>query len=273
MNKRRRRCLYVADTQKLSANMQRITFAGDDLADFPPVKPGAYIKILLNPDGSGVTDLDLASDEITIRTYTVRMFDRDQGTLTVDFALHSGDLESGPASRWAESAKVGDKICIGGPGSIKEFPTEYDWVLFAGDITAIPAIESQLALLPEDTQGFAVISVNDAADIRDLVKPQGVKAIWLTSPTQRLANELSRLEMPTGKPAIWAASEFSQMREMRSLFNNQWNIARNSYYISSYWKIGRSEEQHKIDKRKDAAKDSLNPANLYNKAKQLLVPS
>jgi NADPH-dependent ferric siderophore reductase len=242
----------------MSTNMQRITFAGDDLSDFPPVKPGAYIKFAFEQDGTAVTALRASSNGVMLRTYTVQAFDMDAKLLSVDFVLHGGEHASGPASRWAESAKIGDRICFGGPGSIKDFPERYDWVLFAGDMTALPAMESRLALLPMETTGFAVITVQEESDTRDLVKPEGVNITWLTDGSQRLVDALCNLELPTGKPAVWAASEFSQMREMRTLFNDQWQIPRSDYYLSSYWKIGRSEDQHKLDKRKDAEKENLN---------------
>ena len=57
--------------------------------------------------------------------------------------------------------------------------------------------------------------------------------------------------MPQAVPAVWAACEFSEMRALRKLFNQDMGIAREQVYISSYWKRGRSEEQHKVDKRQD----------------------
>jgi NADPH-dependent ferric siderophore reductase len=270
MSKSKSRCISVVSTQRLSANMQRIVFSGDDLGTFPTVKPGAYIKLMFNQDGSAVTD-PLASDDVIRRTYTVREFDLEARLLTLDFVLHDGEHASGPASNWAMSAKVGDQICFGGPGSIKDFPEDYDWVLFAGDITALPAIESHLALLPKETVGFVIVAIQEENDIRELVKPDGVTITWLTDSSKRLADVLSHLERPAGKPALWAASEFSQMRELRSLFKDKWQVHRTDYYLSSYWKIGRSEDQHKQDKRNDALKEGA--VKLYNKAKQVLTQS
>ena len=165
--------------------------------------------------------------------------------------MHTGEGAHGPACDWASQAKTGDSICFAGPGSSKPLNENYDWVLFAGDMTALPSIENYLETLAADTKGYAVLAVNEPSDIRELVKPEQLELVWLTQPDQSLAQAISQLPKLPGKPAIWAASEFSQMRQMRQLFSNEWNIARNDYYISSYWKQGRSEEQHKIDKRQD----------------------
>ncbi|EGU61267.1 utilization protein for catechol-siderophore, partial [Vibrio nigripulchritudo ATCC 27043] len=51
---------------------------------------------------------------------------------------------------------------------------------------------------------------------------------------------------------VWCATEFSTMRQLRKYFRNEREVERDEIYISSYWKQGRTEDQHKIDKRKDA---------------------
>lgn len=238
----------VIKVERLSTNVQRILLQSQDFKNFPKTQPGAYIKLMFNHDGSAFTGSGKPS---MMRTYTVRQLDIHKGVMTIDFALHGGAEKSGPASDWAQSARPGDRICLAGPGSVKALQEQYAWVLFAGDLTALPAIESHLAQLPTTAEGYAVIKVGCQEDIRPIVKPQKVKVLWLTDPKQRLANTIRQLEIMPGNPAIWAASEFSQMREMRKLFSREWNIPRSDYYISSYWKMGRSEEQHKIDKRND----------------------
>jgi len=241
----------VVHSQDLSVNMRRIVLASEGLTHFPQVKPGAYIKLLFNLNGTPVVSTPGSADDIMLRTYTVRSLDKQNGQLTLDFVLHTEQADSGPASNWASKAKVGDTIYFSGPGSTKTLTENHDWVLLAGDMTALPSIESYLEILPEDCKGYALIKVNQEQDIRPLKKTQGIELIWLTQAQQQLVDVIRQLRKPEGKAAIWAASEFTQMRQMRQLFSNEWNISRNDYYISSYWKQGRSEEQHKIDKRKD----------------------
>ena len=52
-------------------------------------------------------------------------------------------------------------------------------------------------------------------------------------------------------PAAWVACEFSDMRALRQLLAKERRIPHDQLYISSYWREGRSEDQHKVDKRKD----------------------
>ena len=71
-----------------------------------------------------------------MRDYTPRRHDAEAGTLEIDFALH----EAGPATQWAEQAKVGDLLGVGGPRGSFIVPTDFDWHLLIGDDTALPAI-------------------------------------------------------------------------------------------------------------------------------------
>lgn len=42
------------------------------------------------------------------------------------------------------------------------------------------------------------------------------------------------------------------MRELRRYFKEERQVARQDLYISSYWKCGSSEDQHKVFKREDS---------------------
>lgn len=242
----------VKSTEHLSRDMRRIVLHGGTLESFPDVKPGAYIKLLFDAKGRPVLPEYLNTAELSMRTYTVRHFDPVTSALTIDFVLHGDDEHSGPASGWARTAKPGDQLCFAGPGRSKPLIDGFDSVIFAGDLTALPTIESYLAELPGDAKGVAVIAANDVGNVRSLRKPDGVELIWLTEPHSSLASALALLPKPRARVAIWAASEFTQMREMRHLFTTVWQVPRSDVYISSYWKQGRSEDQHKLDKRRDA---------------------
>ena len=41
------------------------------------------------------------------------------------------------------------------------------------------------------------------------------------------------------------------MRKIRSWLKDEKEVPHSQVYISSYWREGRSEDQHKIDKRQD----------------------
>lgn len=253
MKKRQFYTLQVQSTARLTPNLQRLVLTGDDLAGFPEAPAGSYIKLLFNQFGEPQTSVPQEGQKTLMRTYTVRAFNKESRTLTVDFMLHGEGVEAGPASHWAQTAKVGDTITIAGPGTSKGLADEYDWVMLLGDMTALPAISAQLESLPAETKGYAIINVVSDADQQALKVPDGIEVIWLMeSSSSGLAKSLHDIEWLEGTPAVWAACEFSSMRAIRSTLDVEFNVARSQVYVTSYWREGRSEDQHKIDKREDA---------------------
>ncbi|EMI57739.1 siderophore-interacting protein [Rhodopirellula sallentina SM41] len=66
-----------------------------------------------------------------------------------------------------------------------------------------------------------------------------------------LASKINALTWLDGKPSVWAACEFNSMRNLRKLFQQKHEIEKDNLYLSSYWKMGQSEEEHKTAKRID----------------------
>uniref|UniRef100_UPI0025D2B494 siderophore-interacting protein n=1 Tax=uncultured Alteromonas sp. TaxID=179113 RepID=UPI0025D2B494 len=159
MKKRQYYQLQVLSTERLTPNLQRLVLTGDDLSAFPDAPPGSYIKLLFNQFGEPQPTIPEEGQKILMRTYTVRSLNSASNTLTVDFMLHGEGVEAGPASHWAQSAKPGDTIVVAGPGTSKGLAVEYDWAILLGDMTAMPAISAQLEALPEQTRGYAIISI------------------------------------------------------------------------------------------------------------------
>lgn len=241
------RTLHVLGKQPITRNMLRITLGGEGMQAFPDNQAGAYIKLMLHgTDGApGV-----------MRTYTVRA--QRPGEIDVDFVLHA---DGGPASRWAEQCLPGDAILIGGPGPRKSLVDDADGFVVVGDMTALPAISVNLESLPPHARGVAVVEVIDPADRQPLNTPAGIELIWLVNPEPgsnpaALVERLRQIDWPTGRVNVWAACEFASMRALRQFLREERDVARSDLYISSYWKHGVNEDQHKQEKRADAESDS-----------------
>lgn len=237
------RTLRVISSTRVTPHMLRITLGGDEIDSFPADQESAYIKLIFPVPGS---------DGTLMRTYTVRHQRAEQ--FDVDFVLHD---DAGPASQWAKDARPGDSIIVGGPGPKKLVDNSADWFLVIGDMTALPAISVNLEQLPADACGHAIIEVIDERDIQPLKHPAGVELHWLINPhpgedSQLLVNGVRNLVWLPGRPSIWAACEFSGMRALRQHFRDERQVDRKNLYISSYWKLGSSEDQHKLAKREDA---------------------
>ncbi|WP_067582681.1 siderophore-interacting protein [Endozoicomonas ascidiicola] len=257
MSKREPCQVTVKSAERLTTNMQRLVLSGESLSRFPASCESGYIKLLFMPDGAPVTDticLKSLSGKPVMRTYTIRQFNAETLEMTVDFVLHGHDGHSGPAANWAEHCKAGDTICIAGPGDIKLINQDAQWLLFAGDMTALPAISCNLEQLPANTRGVVIIDILDDSDRQSLIAPEGIEVIWVKGRDEFLSTIHNQSWSDTNV-SVWCACEFSVMREARQFFKVENNIPREKLYISSYWKQGIAEEEHKVVKQQDAEKD------------------
>ncbi len=244
------RILDVLGTEQVTPNMMRVRFGGSEIHTIPEGFEGGYIKLIF------LEAPRAHPDRPVMRTYSIRSYDAEKGEMAVDFALH-GDT-GGLATDWAPNAKVGDRMLIGGPGSVKMVDPEADWVFLAGDMTAIPALMCNIERLPATIKGYVVIEVTSEADKQELNLPEGIEVHWVVTPSPEklegnLVSKIKSLPWLEGCVSVWTACEFDSMRTLRSYYRNERGVGRDQIYLSSYWRAGRTEDQHKTDKQKDNA--------------------
>ena len=256
MSKPAPRDLTVIGKKYVTPNMLRVTLGGDGMEGFPDDQASAYVKLIFPIKGDD-------KDRVLRRTYTIR-HDRmtDQGReVDIDFVMHGdsddGADHGGPASNWAVNCAPGDMITIGGPGPKKLVDTTADWFLIAGDMTALPAVSVNLEVLPIDARGYAVIEIQSEADMQELVKPDNITIEWVINPhpgtnSTALVDVVKKLPWHDGQISAWAACEFTAMKELRSYFRDDRGLGKDDLYISSYWKQGLNEDNHKTIKAEDA---------------------
>lgn len=239
--------LEVIRTAKVTDHMLRVTLGGENITDIPSDQQSAYIKLIF----AGVE-----GDRRLMRTYTIRHQRPDE--VDVDFVMHGHQQgDGGVAAQWAANARPGDRIMVGGPGPKKLINHDADTFLLVGDMTALPALSVNLAELPEHAQGHAVIEVIDDADIQTLEHPRGVQLHWVVNPHPDaegtpLLETVSSLPLLSGRIAVWAACEFGSMRALRRFLKAEYEIPKSHFYVSSYWKIGQTEDGHKLAKQQDS---------------------
>ncbi|MCZ2722659.1 siderophore-interacting protein [Marinomonas sp. 15G1-11] len=234
------RNLSVVRKSFVTPHMIRVTLGGEDVQTLPQDQESAYVKLIFQEQ-----------DKRLMRTYTIRSQRAEE--IDIDFMLHE---DGGPASTWAKEANVGDTILVGGPGPRKMIETNADWYLLVGDMTALPAISVNLEFLPDNAKGYAVIEVVSEADIQTLKHPEGMDIKWVINASpgendQALLEQVKSLTWLNGQASVWAACEFNSMKALRPFFKVEKEIAKENLYISSYWKLGNNEDQHKVIKQQD----------------------
>ncbi|MDZ7684336.1 MAG: siderophore-interacting protein [Gammaproteobacteria bacterium] len=235
--------VHVHTKEPLTPNLTRVVLAGEALDDFPTGFEGGYVKLVLDESG----------DKPLVRSYTVRSFDPDERTLTLEMVSHG---DGGPAAIWANNVSEGDTITITGPGACQPINTEADWFLLAGDMSALPAIRVNLERLPDDAEGHVVLEIITEADKVDLTVPPGMEVDWVVNPEPEqdnsvLEDTVMALPWRDGAASVWVAGEFSASRALRQYFRHQKQIPRELMYVSCYWKIGTTDEGMKAAKRED----------------------
>ncbi len=231
----RRRALTVKQIDKIAAHMIRVTLTGD-LEGFVSLGFDDHIKLFF-PDGT----LDAAGAPNTInRDFTPRRHDAAANILEIDFALH----DAGPATRWAEQAKPGDTLNVGGPRGSFIIPTDFDWHLLVGDETGLPAISRRLAELPSGARVLVVGEVDGPADEISFATKANATVVWAhrngatAGESDALVQKLASLKFPAGDYYAWVACESLTAKALRAQLiadhgaNPKWMRA------AGYWRRG-----------------------------------
>ncbi|WP_438754944.1 siderophore-interacting protein [Pararhizobium sp. O133] len=248
--------LEVVDCRNVTPHMRRLTFAGENVARFAGLDALHFNLMIQHPDvmepqwphvgANGVISWDQPDLRPIMRKYTVRSVDMAAGTLDVDFVLHA---DAGPGSAFAQTAAVGDRVGVIGPGGGGLVAA--DWYLFASDETALPAIGRMLEHLPAGARGKAYVEVSDEGEAQDLSAPPAIDIEWLfrkgradDAPSQ-LVDAVKGVKFPGGDQRIhvWAGCEFKTFRAIRAFLRNERRLTNMEHLVVSYWRSGRAEEE------------------------------
>ncbi|XVQ13512.1 siderophore-interacting protein [Spirillospora sp. CA-255316] len=250
--------LEVVATERLSPTMLRVTLGGAGIAGFASGGRDQRVKLFLpHPHQDAPLVPAEAGDDWfaawramdpaergIMRSYTVRR--QRPGLLDVDFALHG---DRGPASRWAAAARPGDRIALLGPTDADNAGVDFrpppaaEWVLIAGDETALPAIGGILEALPDGLPAKAWIEVPCQADADGYDLPARADITWLVRDAGgSLAAALPAAAFPAGVPYAWLAGEAKTTRTLRRHLVNERGLDRRSISFTGYWRRGAAEE-------------------------------
>jgi len=233
----------VASTEPVTRWLQRVTVAGPELESVRTSEPAASVRLLLPVPGEDTLVLPtwngnefLAADGSRPLLRTLTPIPLEPERLAVEVVVH----DDGAASRWAQTARVGDPVAVSGPGRGSVLDRRAPAYLVAGDETALPAIRQVLAALPPVPVQVLVELAQPDARI-----PLASHAVqWLerepgNRPGTALVAAVRAADIAEGTRA-WAAGEAAAMQSIRRHMFEACGIPRAHTIVRGYWKFGRS---------------------------------
>ncbi|MFJ4194333.1 siderophore-interacting protein [Pseudomonas sp. NPDC089534] len=242
MHEIKRRRLQVLRVVDLTPRMRRITLGGPELAGFVSLGTDDHVKLLFPQNAEQAAALEtlvLGAGKDNgpmpeMRDYTPRRYDLDTLELDIDFVLH-GD---GPASTWAEQARPGQFLHIGGPRGSMIVPDIFDSYLLIGDETALPAIARRLEGLAANRKALVVVEVENGKEQQTLESPAQVNVIWVLREggKDNLLATVRQLQVPKGDLYAWVATETKVSRQIRRVLLDQHGLDEQFVKAVGYWR-------------------------------------
>jgi NADPH-dependent ferric siderophore reductase len=246
IKRRRLELLRVVD---LTPRMRRITLGGPELAGFVSLGTDDHVKLLFPQNAAEQAALETLvlgagkdnGPMPAMRDYTPRRYDLDTLELDIDFVLH-GD---GPAATWAEQAKPGQFLHIGGPRGSMVVPDIFDSYLLIGDETALPAIARRLEDLAANRRALVIVEVENGAEQQRLESAAQVNVIWVLREggENNLLNTVKQLQVPSGNLYAWVATETKMSRQIRRVLLDEHRLDEKFVKAVGYWRLDDSDEE------------------------------
>lgn len=241
----------VRRVRRVTPRMARITFGGEDLADFASNGTDQHVAmyfyepgtVLPRPFTAEAARAMLPTAKPRLRRYTIRAHRPELAEVDMDFVLHGPDQL---ASGWAERVQPGEEAIWFGPSPAYVLSPEPTWTVLLGDETALPAMSVILEQLPAGQRAFALVEIADAAEEQELPTRADLSVTWLHR-DGRPAGELlyehgTQLELPEGQGRVWGGAERSTMRALRRHFVHDLGVARADTHLTAYWTAGETQD-------------------------------
>jgi len=222
-----RRNLTVRNIEQVTPRMVRIFLFGEELATFNSPSPDDHVKIFF----------PVGDDQVEGRDYTPRFFDADACVLAVEFFLHEG----GVGSSWAQQARPGDPLQIGGPKGSTVISAPGAWWLLIGDETALPSIARRLKETAADTEVIAVLAVTGPAEEQRFETDANLTLRWIHRPDSQASlaapflAALSQVDLPSSPGFIWIAAEAGVTKLIRDYAVEKLKHPPEWIKASAYW--------------------------------------
>ena len=239
----------VVDAAQLTPHMVRVTFGGEDIAQYVSNgSPDECVTVFFPRDGEDRPPAMTAIDGVWWfhgidpipegRNYTVRRFDPASGRLVIDFVAHEG----GVASALALSATAGQTILLTRPRRWYNVPETARWQLLVADMTGLPALGRAVEQLPAGARAHVIVEVLERGDIQTFETAGEVTYDWRVGSgngdcASVLENAVENFELPDGEGYVWFAGEASTSRAVRKYVRKVLGFPVRQFEIIGYWRV------------------------------------
>ena len=242
----------------VTPHLIRVYLENNDVSFFEDTTLGGTCKLLFPP--LGIRDIHYAEyDEMNkkwvspsdkfkpvSRTYTLRNIDAANNQVVIDIANHG---LNGPGSRWANEAKIGDRIGVSMKSKKKDLAPKTDFILLAADLTGLPAISTIIESLSANTKGIVCVEVPTENDIHTIETKANLECKWIINPEVGNGTALHTLvkkqnlpKRKEGKRFAYIAGESKSVKEIKSFFKDDLEWKKDEFYCTSHWKAGKAEK-------------------------------
>ncbi|MCC9620615.1 siderophore-interacting protein [Thalassospira sp. MA62] len=244
--------LTVGAMTDLGPHMRRLRLHCDDLGAY--VSDSLHVRLLIPPRGVDAPEWPVLGENgmpvwpkgdkaVEQRVYTIRAIDADAGWMDVDFVMHG---DNGPGSAFAQHAAPGDLVAMTGP--LGNALPEMDWILLAGDETALPMIARYLEELPATTRGHAIIEVGSKADIIPLHTDTAIDIVWLLrdgdTPVERslMQDAVRAIDVPVDECRVYclAGVEQGDYKPLHQYWRKELGLTRDQCLAMTFWRKTKS---------------------------------
>jgi NADPH-dependent ferric siderophore reductase len=231
-----------------TSRLVRITLRGPELRGLERGLPAASVRLLLPPEGqddvvmpswNGNEFLFDDGSRPAIRTLTPLRVDESIGELEVEVVLH-GD---GPLSRWARSARPGQRAAVAGTGRGYQIDPSARSFLLAGDESAVPAVTVLLEALPVEASVDVHLELEDVDEAPPLPHHPGASVhlhprVRAGRSGDALVDAVASSEVDSDT-LVWVAGEAAAVQRIRRHLFEERGVARSRAVVRGYWKHGR----------------------------------
>lgn len=226
------RSLIVSNIFYPSPSFRRLTLTGDDLQNFTSLGATDHVKVIVDGD--------------VRRDYTPRAFrepaDGKGAELDIDFFLHG----EGRVTAWSESVEQGDPAQISGPRGSRLPPTGVSRVILGADESSLPALARWIELLPDDTEIYGFVELDNPSDAAYLNPDHVNKAriVWLDKSEGALERAIRGMGDIDDQTFVWVAGEATTLIPVRRYLRRELSLPPEQVKIDGYWKRGEAGRDH-----------------------------